>query len=411
METSKTVSDGNAGLSSASPRTESPSQSSYAPIYSTADIGQVVTTRPVVTFYRRMLPKRLYPLTVRLSPGAASAHEADEFEAEQETGPKVTIEPVIPGSMVTPPRVEVRADSNEPVRFWVLPLCRGRLRDARVTFRTSRGETSDIPLSMRVGSRRFAWFLLLLAIVVPLLILWQKSDPWEYKAWILESRKFFEVPKPDDAAPARDEGAQPAKPQPPNKGQPNRGKKPSGRMRVSHSVRTPNWLGKTEAQHLADGQSNRQLAQRGAVPPDNQKAEKNRRPRRPGPQRRGDGRPPMGGGGAVTLPPPPPPEEQIPTAWVQYRGAKAISKWCDAKRKIFKDTPFVEMDTGIILTLGICELEPVFVWSYEKFEIVRNLQWSEVYLALILAVPALLVFAMLSPSRGRAQGPTLEIRG
>lgn len=119
----------------------------------------------------------------------------------------------------------------------------------------------------------------------------------------------------------------------------------------------------------------------------------------------------MGGGGAVTLPPPPPPEEQIPTAWVQYRGAKAISKWCDAKRKIFKDTPFVEMDTGIILTLGICELEPVFVWSYEKFEIVRNLQWSEVYLALILAVPALLVFAMLSPSRGRAQGPTLEIRG
>jgi hypothetical protein len=146
--------------------------------------GPAIRRQPVVAFYRRMLPARVYPLTVTL--------EADKGAAATGADRPVLVRPVIPGCHVMPAEAELSSRPGSKARFWVTPLCRGQLPEAQVEYRTPERLIGQTALTMKVGRRRLARWLLLLTFVLPLLTAWLRGNttgslPYnvkDFSAWI-----------------------------------------------------------------------------------------------------------------------------------------------------------------------------------------------------------------------------------
>jgi hypothetical protein len=137
--------------------------------------GERVRRQPVISYYRRMLRGKLYPLDVTIGEEGAKRPAAGQGGSSA-TGPTIQVQPVVPGAQVSPPAADVATNPGSRVRFWVLPLNRGKLPDARVEFRDQGRLLSNEPLRMKSGTRRLAWFFLLLAIALPAWALYLRAS-------------------------------------------------------------------------------------------------------------------------------------------------------------------------------------------------------------------------------------------
>src|SRR5262249_26008868 len=113
-----------------------------------------------VNFYRRMKPYRVYPLTVRI-------RQAAEDRQATDTAP-VVLRPFIPGAQVIPVKYEL--DANHPeveAAFYVTPLVRGRLPNARLEVYCEGSRIQEIALPMKGARQLLTWILLGLTFLVP----------------------------------------------------------------------------------------------------------------------------------------------------------------------------------------------------------------------------------------------------
>jgi hypothetical protein len=120
-----------------------------------------------VRFYRRMKPQRVYPLTVELqrtSSKPAIAHRT--------TAP-VSLRPCIPGAHVTPPELELKSSQTEAkATFYVTPLARGWLPDARLQLLQQGRVLEEIRLPMKAARQSMTWLLAALTVLIPAALLY-----------------------------------------------------------------------------------------------------------------------------------------------------------------------------------------------------------------------------------------------
>jgi hypothetical protein len=112
-------------------------------------------------YHTVMKPQRIYPLTVEV-PTSRKDGEAGGV------GTVIVVRPVIAGAQVVP--AEQRLDTSEPenqVTFYVTPLARGRLPQARVEVFAPGQAPQDVPMPMKAMTQRLSWLLLVLAFVLP----------------------------------------------------------------------------------------------------------------------------------------------------------------------------------------------------------------------------------------------------
>lgn len=148
-------------------------------------LPQPVRRHATVRYYRRILPNRLYPLLVVLSAEQLRSLARDELEQAATDGLVVraeeplTIEPVLPGCTVYPPRIDVRIGGDEVTQadFRVLSLLQGgRLDGAAVVIRQGGVELATIPLRIRVGKPTVAWLFALGSMIAPAALEYFKLD-------------------------------------------------------------------------------------------------------------------------------------------------------------------------------------------------------------------------------------------
>jgi hypothetical protein len=78
------------------------------------------------------------------------------------------VRPVIPGTLVTPAEQTLTATASPArVMFYVTPLVKGRIREARVEVGPPHGTSAEVTLPMRVVTQRLTKWLLLLTVVLP----------------------------------------------------------------------------------------------------------------------------------------------------------------------------------------------------------------------------------------------------
>jgi hypothetical protein len=124
-----------------------------------------VRRKPVVRFHSRMVRGRLYPLVVQLRdedgrrPGAT-------INGDGSHGGIVTVQPIIPGALVSPASVDLSTAPGSQAHFWVTALSIGRLRDARVEFRSGSRLLDSIPLV-----RSHDWWVIIAGAILPALLL------------------------------------------------------------------------------------------------------------------------------------------------------------------------------------------------------------------------------------------------
>jgi hypothetical protein len=117
----------------------------------------------VVNFYRRMKMNRVYPMVVELK------RTTDKHSLASSS--PVQIRPVVPGAHVTPALREAHQGNSGAVStFYVTPLARGRLRDARVGIYQDGRELQEVRLPMKGVTQRMTWTLLALTILLPCLL-------------------------------------------------------------------------------------------------------------------------------------------------------------------------------------------------------------------------------------------------
>jgi hypothetical protein len=114
-----------------------------------------------VRYYRRMKVDRVYPMSMTLNPVAG------HLQGIKSHTPPVEIRPVLPGAQVTPTHYETETTGAIPP-FYVTPLVRGKLAEARLEVYSRGRLVQEIPLRMKGTSQRLTWVLLLLTILVPL---------------------------------------------------------------------------------------------------------------------------------------------------------------------------------------------------------------------------------------------------
>jgi hypothetical protein len=388
-----------------------------APASATADqrLGGKVRRQPVVRYYQRMLRGRLYSLDVRLN------DESGRGDGSGASGSHVLVRPVIPGAQVSPPSAELSTAPGSTVRFWVQPMCRGRLRDARVEFRSGSQMAGHVPLRMRVATRRLTWFCLLLAIVLPCVLYYFKAiNPIEPKGLISEARR---VPPPvptgvegGDAAPAPPGGAAPKVDAPAKVDPPPTPPDEDEEAEEQPPTKTdppPRGGSEGPARTTPRGGGGAPGGGPGAVRPGGGGV---------GPRMPGVVRPSQGGPGTVE--PMNPDRGPNPILLVPYSGSEFIEKWLE--REAGKPTSLDEYDTRDFVVVGLYQLKgPSYFYredpnqppmtavaeGYYWFDFARKMQLSEIYLALTLLTLTLIVGILQSPARGRKKGPVLELAG
>ncbi len=171
--------------------------------------------RVLVNYYYKMRQQRTYPLRVRwqLPEGARSA----------ETPPPVVVRPVIPGALVAPAEGKLEAGSQSEAVFYVTPVGRGTIRDARVDVVGPAGGPRAVTLPVRYVRQRLTKILLLLTFLVPAFVLYATKYnklegsvpvkiPVNLKADVA-GREPPAVPRPEGAPPnRRGGGAAPVRP-------------------------------------------------------------------------------------------------------------------------------------------------------------------------------------------------------
>jgi len=113
----------------------------------------------LASFYRQMKPHRLYPLIVRLR---------ENKKRPQSLVEPIHLRPVIPGAIVTP--ADYTLDPNHPQTnppFFVTPLARGRLENARMEVYHGGRLVGTITLPMKAVTQCLTWVLLCLAFAIP----------------------------------------------------------------------------------------------------------------------------------------------------------------------------------------------------------------------------------------------------
>jgi len=143
-----------------------------SPIPKTSHQGSDATARSaglpftlVARFSRQMKPHRLYPLVVHLRQNKRQRDEGNIGTLH--------LRPVIPGAIVTPADYTLdldHPDTNPP--FFVTPLAKGTLRNARMEVFQQGRLVGTIALPMKAVRQTFTWFLLFLTIVVPFSTYW-----------------------------------------------------------------------------------------------------------------------------------------------------------------------------------------------------------------------------------------------
>jgi hypothetical protein len=154
------------------------------------------------SFYRQMKPQRLYPLIVRL--------RENKKRPQSMAGP-LHLRPVIPGAIVTPADYtldESHSQTNPP--FFITPLARGRLENARVEVYDQGRLVGTIALPMKAVTQCLTWVLLCLTFAIPYAAYWIATQTNLTRAGTkLErnTRKDREM-NPANEPPEKKEGAQ-----------------------------------------------------------------------------------------------------------------------------------------------------------------------------------------------------------
>lgn len=117
-----------------------------------------------VRYYRRMKFQRVYALVAEATPADGKTSAA---------GAPLVVRPIIPGAMVSPLEHTVAAKSaNSKATFYVTPLALGQLKNARLEVGHQGALLQEIPLPTKVVRQRATWFLALLTVLVPALLIY-----------------------------------------------------------------------------------------------------------------------------------------------------------------------------------------------------------------------------------------------
>jgi hypothetical protein len=115
----------------------------------------------VVRYYRRMKPRKVYPVEVRWGSTPRPIG----------TVKQVTVRLLAAGAQVVPN--EQVLDASRPelgATFFVTPLADGWLRAQRLEIITQGKKVQELPLATKVVRRCWAWFFLIMAFVLPWLL-------------------------------------------------------------------------------------------------------------------------------------------------------------------------------------------------------------------------------------------------
>jgi hypothetical protein len=117
----------------------------------------------IVNYFRRMRLNRVFPMVVELKP---------IMDKQAMTSPSpVQIRPVVPGALLTPDQREVQPGKMDTAcTFYVTPLARGRLRDARLRLYQDGRVIQEVQLPMKGVRQRLTWVLLALTILLPCML-------------------------------------------------------------------------------------------------------------------------------------------------------------------------------------------------------------------------------------------------
>lgn len=174
----------------------------------------VVRRQPVIRYFRRARVGQVHSLQVRIeAEGAAGSRSGSEITG---TEPMVTIQPVIPGAIITPASADILLQPGSEANFSVLPLGHGRLRGARVDLSRQGRKLTSVDLPMRANRGRLVRFFVLLTILGLIIIKYPWKAYWEYSIEKVTPAVVKEpAPKektPDPAAPPEADGNNPPKP-------------------------------------------------------------------------------------------------------------------------------------------------------------------------------------------------------
>jgi hypothetical protein len=130
--------------------------------------------RPTVSYYDRMNPNRVFPLTVTLTRDEVQQLVRQNVQPRG-AGPlkigadsPLEIEPVLPGCEVHPQKIVTRMGEADGVfRFHVVPRVVGAVSGARVVIRQDHVTLGEIELDARVAQQTWTWLTGLAAVALP----------------------------------------------------------------------------------------------------------------------------------------------------------------------------------------------------------------------------------------------------
>jgi outer membrane biosynthesis protein TonB len=137
-----------------------------------------VRRKPVVRFHARMVLGKLYPLLVQLRDEGGKNTVA--INGDGTHGGAVTVQPIIPGALVSPTAMDISTATGSEARFWVTPLALGKLRDARVELRTGHRILESVPLTRGPDWLVSILGAVLTAIIVALALFAANVEPMTY---------------------------------------------------------------------------------------------------------------------------------------------------------------------------------------------------------------------------------------
>jgi len=141
------------------------------------EVDDELRRRTTVRYWTQMNPQRIFPLLVVLSKesirkvvieGVAQVEGKQAFAIRKEN-PVVTIEPHLPGCLVTPAALDVDVTPRlVESRFFVAPIVEGRIEDARIDIRYQGRVIDTVPLRVRVTKQTVAKVSAAFGVVSPI---------------------------------------------------------------------------------------------------------------------------------------------------------------------------------------------------------------------------------------------------
>jgi hypothetical protein len=148
--------------------------------------GPSVRFQPLVHYFRRMRTGKLHRLVVKIEP-EGGAPSAATLGATTQT--PVTIQPIIPGAIITPTMSEVPLRSGGEAVFYVMPLALGKLPEARLELVITGKRFTNAMLPMRANSGWLPRLLLVLTVMATLVFLAVPFYGWE--PYVSGNRSYY----------------------------------------------------------------------------------------------------------------------------------------------------------------------------------------------------------------------------